>query len=120
LYPGVREILEQLAEDYPLFIVSNCQAGYIEAFLDAYHLSALFIDFRSSEVSGRTKAENIRDLVQRYALRSPVYIGDTQLDAEAAALAEVPFIYASYGFETVTGADYTITGFADLLSVLEQ
>jgi hypothetical protein len=33
LYPGVREGLAQLKEKYPLFIVSNCQSGYIETFI---------------------------------------------------------------------------------------
>ena len=32
LYPRVPETLAELAGKYPLFIVSNCQDGYIEAF----------------------------------------------------------------------------------------
>ena len=35
LYPEIRKTMECLKEDYRLFIVSNCQAGYIEAFLDS-------------------------------------------------------------------------------------
>ena len=34
LFPGVREGLERLARDYDLFLVSNCQCGYIELFLE--------------------------------------------------------------------------------------
>ncbi len=29
-YPGVVETIKMLAEKYPLFIVSNCQIGYVE------------------------------------------------------------------------------------------
>ncbi|MET0389243.1 MAG: HAD hydrolase-like protein, partial [Polyangiales bacterium] len=33
IYPGVAEGLAELVRVFPLFIVSNCQAGYIELFL---------------------------------------------------------------------------------------
>ena len=33
LYPKLEETLQKLSEKYPLFIVSNCQSGYIELFL---------------------------------------------------------------------------------------
>ena len=33
-YPQVIEVIRTLAERYPLFIVSNCQSGYIELFLE--------------------------------------------------------------------------------------
>ena len=32
LYPDLEKTLQQLKENYRLFIVSNCQAGYIEVF----------------------------------------------------------------------------------------
>ena len=38
LFPGLEEVLKELSEKYDLFIVSNCQLGYIEAFL-SYHIS---------------------------------------------------------------------------------
>src|SRR5699024_5905800 len=34
LYPQLESVLTQLAARLPLFLVSNCQAGYIETFLD--------------------------------------------------------------------------------------
>ena len=33
LYPGVKETVIRLAGNYELFIVSNCQSGYIEVLL---------------------------------------------------------------------------------------
>ncbi|ADY14240.1 Haloacid dehalogenase domain protein hydrolase [Sphaerochaeta globosa str. Buddy] len=120
LYPLVKETLERLSVSYPLFIVSNCQPGYIEAFLESYHLAHLFIDFRSSEENGLSKHQNIADLVRIYALDHPIYIGDTQLDAEAASLAHVPFIYATYGFGSVPEAGFAISNFSDLPKLLTQ
>ena len=36
LYPDVEKTLDELSESYDLYIVSNCQRGYIESFF-AYH-----------------------------------------------------------------------------------
>ena len=40
LYPALEDTLRQLKEKYRLFIVSNCQAGYIEVFLEASGLGS--------------------------------------------------------------------------------
>src|SRR5262249_37282930 len=48
LFPDTKESLENLAREFPLFIVSNCQKGYIENFLQQYELGNLFSDFESS------------------------------------------------------------------------
>ena len=39
-YPDVREVIKQLAKTYDLYIVSNCQCGYIEQFLRKTQLEA--------------------------------------------------------------------------------
>ena len=36
VYPQVEETFQKLKEKYHLYIVSNCQSGYIEAFLEYY------------------------------------------------------------------------------------
>ena len=38
LYDKVEEVLDELNKKYKLFIVSNCQCGYVEAFLEAHKL----------------------------------------------------------------------------------
>jgi len=105
LYPKVLETLEKLAKKCPLFIVSNCQAGYIETFLDMYHVEGLFKDFENPGRTGLAKAENIRLVCERNGLKAPVYVGDTQGDLDACMKAGVPFVYAAYGFGTVNMAD---------------
>ena len=98
LYPQVPETLEILARDCPLFIVSNCQDGYIEAFFQAHGLGKFFKDFENPGRTGRPKEGNIALVVQRHGLKHPPYIGDTQGDCNAAAQAGVPFLHAAYGF----------------------
>lgn len=107
LYPGVEEVLLRLSAEYPLMIVSNCMDGYIQAFLKAHRLEAVFTDYEYPERSGLDKGGNIRLVTERNHLSHPVYVGDTQRDADASASAGVPFVFASYGFGKVQREDYS-------------
>lgn len=100
-YPKVRETLQKLAEKYRIFIVSNCQSGYIELFLQKTGLTEIVEDIECFGNTGKNKGENIRDVAERNHLKAPVYIGDTQGDCDAAKEAGVPFVFAAYGFGNV-------------------
>ena len=117
LYPKMAETLEKLAEKYPLFIVSNCQSGYIELLLRKTGFAPYFKDFTCNGDTGLLKDENIKLIAKRNNLKSPVYVGDTQGDADACAKAGVPIVYASYGFGKVKSPDYTIAEPFDLISL---
>ena len=101
LYPGVAEGLSRLSPRYPLFIVSNCQQGYIESFLGWSGLGGHFTDFECHGNTGLDKGDNLKQVRQRNRLRRPVYIGDTQSDQDAALQGGMPFIHAGYGFGKV-------------------
>lgn len=102
LYEGLEDALIKLSQKYKLLIVSNCQEGYIQCFFAANpHLEKYFIDYEYPGRSGRFKADNIRMVIERNGLKSPIYVGDTQGDADAAGEAGVPFVYARYGFGDV-------------------
>lgn len=103
LYPGVAETLPLLARERPLFIVSNCQDGYIEAFFAAHGLREFFRDWECPGRTGKPKGDNIRLVAARNGLSRPVYVGDTAGDFKAASAAGVPFIHAAYGFGAVEG-----------------
>lgn len=98
LFPGVEDTLAALAGRYRLFIVSNCQDGYIEAFFHAHGLGKYFSDYENPGRTGLPKADNIALVAARNGLRRPLYIGDTQGDFDAASRAGVPFLHAAYGF----------------------
>jgi phosphoglycolate phosphatase len=98
LFPGVEETLELLSSEYRLFIVSNCQEGYIEAFLKYHKLSKYFDDYENPGRTGKTKGENIKLVMERNSLDKAVYIGDTEGDLSSARFAGIPFIHARYGF----------------------
>ena len=117
-YEGIVETLESLARDYRLFIVSNCQSGYIEAFLHAHNLSSYFEDTECWGRTRATKGESNRILIARNNLKNPVYVGDTIGDAKSAADAGIPFIYAAYGFGTVDKYDYSINRISELTDIV--
>lgn len=94
LYPGVEQTLAVLAARWPLFLVSNCQDGYIEAFFQAHGLGRYFTDYENLGRTGLPKADNIALVAERNGLRRPLYIGDTQGDYDAASKAGVPFLHA--------------------------
>lgn len=113
-YPGVADTIRKLSEKLRLFIVSNCQAGYIELFLEKTGLGPYITDIECYGNTGNGKADNIRLVVKRNGLKAPVYVGDTQGDCDAAAQAGVPFVFAEYGFGQADRWDAKIGTFAEL------
>ncbi|MBE6599256.1 MAG: HAD family hydrolase [Ruminococcaceae bacterium] len=125
LYPNVLQTLEKLSAKYPLFIISNCQCGYIEGFLGANGGAAYIRDYECADNTGLEKAGNIRLMMERHGLVNPVFVGDTTSDSMAAEKAGVPFIYAKYGFGEAFGrgkvTDYTyyIDRFDELAAMIK-
>lgn len=118
LFDDVAEILHTLHTKGELFICSNCQAGYIEAFLSTYDLGHLFNDTICPGDTGEAKPENLRILMARHHMKQAIMIGDMESDKEAARANRVPFIHAAYGFGNVKDFDYRITRFSELLDIL--
>lgn len=115
LYNGVKETFEALrARGYHLSIVSNCQAGYIEAFLDHYGFWELVDDKQCYGDNLLPKGENIRLVVERNQLDAAVYVGDIQGDYDASMQAGVDFIHAAYGFGTIAAEVPAIASFQEL------
>ncbi|NLP15920.1 MAG: HAD family hydrolase [Clostridiales bacterium] len=121
LYPGMEQTIKELHKKYKLFIVSNCQEGYIQCLFKIHpHLEEYFTDYEYPGRSGKPKADNIKMVVKRNNLLRPIYIGDTAGDAKASKEAGVPFIYARYGFGQVDEFDYVIDSPPELLKLLEK
>ncbi len=101
VYEGVEETFQVLSKECPLYIVSNCQSGYIEAFLDYYDFHRYITDFACYGDNKETKDVNIRLLAERNHLERYIYVGDIQGDYEATMKAGGEFIHAAYGFGEV-------------------
>ena len=98
VYPGLVDALSILSRHYPLYIVSNCQAGYIEVFLEATGLGHYFKGHLCPGDTGKAKADNIRTIIEQNHLQHAVYVGDTDGDYKATHEAGIPFVHAAYGF----------------------
>lgn len=118
LYPGVKEVFRILSQKMPLFIVSNCQAGYIEVLLETTDLTPYVKDHLCPGDTGEAKAANIRRIVEKHHLKNAVYVGDTMGDYRAVKEAGLPFIFASYGFGEVPEPDEIIQRPEDLLTLI--
>lgn len=120
LFENLEKTLTVLSKDYKLAIVSNCQAGYIEAFLKSHKLSKYFCDFENPGRTGLVKGENIKLVVNRNNFKNIVYVGDTLSDYKATQLAKVKFIYARYGFGEVKDYKYAIDKIEDLPNYIKE
>lgn len=122
LYPEIRSTMEKLKEDYRLFIVSNCQAGYIEAFLDYYQFHDLVEDIECFGNNNKPKSENIELICERnnVAKEDAVYVGDIQGDYDSATAAGIKFIHAAYGFGKIDAQVEKINTFSELPEVVKN
>ena len=114
-YPLVKETLEELAKKHRLFIVSNSQCGYPELCMDKLGIRALFSGHLCFGDTGTCKGETIKRLMEAHNITSACYIGDTLGDLDAADLAQIPFVFCTYGFGQVTHYWKTIDKIDDLL-----
>ncbi len=116
LYPHVQEVLSELSKKYELFIVSNCQSGYIEVLMEACDLKKYITDIECYGNTSLSKAENISLVIKRNHLDQSFYLGDTAMDAAAAEGAGIPFVHAAYGFGKVEHPAAVIHDFSELVS----
>ena len=81
LYAGVKETVVFLYQKYNLFIVSNCQDGYVSAFLHAHNLTPYFKDTAMSGQTGLEKGSNIKNLMKKHGIREAL-IKSAAVDGE--------------------------------------
>ncbi len=117
IFEEVVETIKELSKKYKVCIVSNCQAGYIELTMRALGIADYITDFECPAYTGKEKGDNIKLVMERNHFKNAVYVGDTQGDANACKIANIPFVYAEYGFGDVDGYDYKITKFPELLEL---
>ena len=119
-FPGVRELLPKLKEEYRLFIVSNAQCGYPELMMDKVGIRHHFEGWMCFGDTGLPKGDTIRILMERHGISDAIYIGDTQGDLEASRRAGIPFLFCAYGFGTPEAFDASIDSFDQLPEALKN
>ena len=121
LFEGVEETLAGMMDmGVKMAVVSNCQEGYIKAFLDSMDMWKYFVDYEEWGRTHLSKAENIKLVMDRNNEEKSIYVGDIQADADSAHAAGVPCICAEYGFGEICDAEGRINSFDELPSVLKE
>ena len=72
LYEDLEKALQLLAEKYPLYIVSNCEAGYIEVFLEATGFGKYFKGHLCNGDNNLDKGSNISLIARTYDMKSTI------------------------------------------------
>lgn len=119
-YAGVKETLEVLAQTHRLFIVSNAQKGYCELCMEKLGIAHLFSGHLCFGDTLTEKGLTIKRLMKEHNITSAAYIGDTQGDLDATVVADIPFVWAAYGFGKPAGAAVKIDDIRQLPQVLEE
>lgn len=117
LYEGVAGTLEKLSHRYKLFIVTNAQRGYIDTIFAVHDIEKYFTDWMCFGDTNASKDVTIRKLIERNNLKSAVYVGDTQGDANSCEKAGIPMVYAAYGLGNVEEPWKNIDNFSELENI---
>ena len=123
IYEGVYESLKALRElGYELFIVSNCQKGYVEVCMDQCGITGLIKDHLCYGDTLAEKDVTIRQLMDKNSIDASeaIYVGDTAGDQNASKKAGIPFIHAAYGFGKAKAPEYVISDIRELPGLLEE
>ena len=120
LYPELEKTFSRLRKSYSLYIVSNCQSGYIEAFLEHYGFGHYFDDIECYGNNLKGKGENIALLAARNSLDKAWYVGDIQGDYDATMQAGFDFIHAAYGFGTIDREVPELERFSELPELMKK
>ncbi len=120
LYPDLEKTLIRLKKKYHLYIVSNCQSGYIETFLEHYGFGEYFDDIECYGNNLKGKGSNIALIVSRNGLDRAWYVGDIQGDYDSTMEAGIDFIHAAYGFGTIDQPVPELERFSDLPGLMKE
>ncbi|MDY0090714.1 MAG: HAD hydrolase-like protein [Flavobacteriaceae bacterium] len=114
MYSEVNTVIPLLSEKYKLLLVSNCPKGLIENFLEWAKLEAYFLDKICYGDNYYPKSKNIRILIEKHKLLSPIYIGDTDSDSQQCELINIPFGFIKYGFGNTKHYTHKFSDFSEL------
>ena len=120
VYENIGEVIAEISKDIPVYIVSNCQSGYIELVIKHLKLEEYVSDFTCFGDTGMFKAPNIRLICDKHKLEAPVYVGDTHMDADACKEADVPMIFVNYGFGKVDEPWAEVSSPNELLELIKK
>lgn len=107
-------VFQSLVRNYKLILISGCAGNEIEEFFEKTNFKKYFIDYESNGRSGHLKIDNIKQLIRRNSLKSPVYVGNTDGDRRLARIMGIPFIFINDGVNKIMDYDGIINEFSEI------
>ncbi len=119
-YQGVLSGIKELSRHYSVFLISNCQEWYIKLFLGLSGLEPYLKGFDCNGMAHAPKDIMIKNMINKFSLKNPVYIGDTGGDEKATMTAGVEFIHAAYGFGEIKYNHHSFSSFGEIVSFFKE
>lgn len=122
LYDGIRDMLENLdSSGYNLSICSNGRVKYIKIVLETTGIEDYFVHIKGNQ-PGKSKADQLRSLLEELESKNAVMVGDRYHDIEAAKKTGIPCIGAAYGFgrQEVESADFIATKPSEIYKIIQK
>lgn len=108
MMPGAREVLEELAgEGVPLGLCTNKPDGPLQAVLQALDLTDTFGAVIAGDILPSRKPDPamLHWVMDRLGAETCLYVGDSEVDAETAQRAGVPFAFYTEGIRGIDVSD---------------
>jgi len=126
VFPGIRELLDELSDDLPLIIATSKPHALAEPLLDALNLRRFFAAVVGPELDSENeqKTVTIGRAVREFTPEShPVMVGDRKHDIEAAHEHDIPAFGVLWGIGSedelrTAGADALVHTPAELTTLL--
>lgn len=99
LYPGIKDLLMMLKDDYALAIVSSNTVANIKTFLLTHEMDLFDSVIGNQGIHGKAKALKKTLRVLDVTKENALYVGDETRDILAARKAHVPIVSVAWGFD---------------------
>ena len=124
LYPGIREALAELAETYPLAIVSNKPDAAVKT-LCADYFPGIYARGESADCPRKPAPHMVFAAMTALGVEKCLYVGDSEVDVTTAANAGVPCLTVLWGFRDReelenAGAQYFCTSTHQLVDKIKE
>lgn len=119
-YPDSLSVIKNLADKHHLYLVSNCNGWYLDAFLEKSELLSVFRETICFTTKNQNKFNNLKYLIEKYTIHSGYYVGDTQGDQMAATQAGLEYIHMTYGFGESIKPSLQFDHFEEIESYFQQ
>ena len=123
LYEGAKELLQQLAKHYPLFVTSNGEVEYLKAIVQAFDIEQYFTQVYSiQQIDSLNKSELVALAKQQHGVTEGFVVGDRLSDIQAAKDNGLIAIGVNFDFaqqQELQQADYVVQQLGEIPRIVD-